>query len=267
MRPVDFHVHFFPETIALKVIEHLTVHYGIPVNYRGLKEEYLELARMADVQAAVFSTAATRPDQVAAANDWALANRGDGLVPFGTLHPYGEDRDLDAELARLKAAGIKGIKLHPDFQCFNLDEECALALYERLIPGFVLLVHVGDDDAPGKTHYATPEQLSRVLDLLPGLTVIAAHMGGYQMRDRAMETLAGKDVFFDTSSTLDFLPDDKFVRMVREHGSDRILMGSDYPFRDPGWEVARLNKVGLSTDELEAVVFRNGRRLLAKMGL
>jgi predicted TIM-barrel fold metal-dependent hydrolase len=40
--------------------------------------------------------------------------------------------------------------------------------------------------------------------------------------------------FCDTSSILDFLPDDKFVRMVREHGSDRILMGSDYSFRDPG---------------------------------
>lgn len=267
MEPIDFHAHFFPETIAPKVVEFLAAHYGIPVNYRGLREEYLELAHKAGVQTAVFSTAATRPDQVRAANDWALANRGRGLVPFGTLHPYGESRDLDSELARLKAAGIKGIKLHPDFQYFKLDEEQALVLYERLIPDFVLLLHVGDDDAPGKTRYATPEQLSRVLDLLPGLTVIAAHMGGYQMWDRAMNALVGKRVFFDTSSTLDFLPDGEIVRMVREHGVSKILLGSDYPFRDPGWEVTRLTGLNFSTEELEAIVYDNGRRLLARMGL
>ncbi|MEW6173418.1 MAG: amidohydrolase family protein [Bacillota bacterium] len=267
MRPVDFHVHFFPEGIAAKVVGFLAAHYGIPVNYRGVKEEYLELAREAGVQTAVFSTAATRPDQVNTANDWALANRDNGLIPFGTLHPHSEVVEIDAELARLRAAGIKGIKLHPDFQYFNLDEDRALVLYERLAGDFVVLLHVGDDETPDKVNYATPEKLARVLDLLPGLTVIAAHMGGYQMWDRAMNALVGRDVFFDTSSSLDFLPDERFVRMVREHGIDRILMGSDYPFRDPGWEVDRLMNLGLSVDELEAIVYRNGSRLLAGMGL
>jgi hypothetical protein len=267
MGPIDFHVHFFPETIATKVVEFLAGHYGIPVNYRGLKEEYLGLARMANVQTAVFSTAATRPDQVTAANDWALANRSKQLVPFGTLHPFSENKNIDIELARLKAAGIKGIKLHPDFQYFDLDDDRAMALYERLIPDFVLLVHVGDDDVPGKVNYATPEKLARVLDLLPRLTVIAAHMGGYRMWDRSMETLVGREVFFDTSSCLDFLPDDTFIRMVREHGIEKILLGSDFPFRDPGWEVARLKGLALKTVELEAIVYGNGARLLARMGV
>ncbi|MEW6173428.1 MAG: amidohydrolase family protein [Bacillota bacterium] len=267
MKPIDFHVHFFPESIAGKVVAFLAAHYGIPVNYRGLKEEYLGLARRANVQAAVFSTAATRPDQVIAANDWAIGNRGNGFIPFGTLHPYAADAEIEAELDRLKAAGIKGIKLHPDFQFFNLGEDRVLSLYERLVPDFVLLTHVGDDEVPHKVNYATPEQLSRVLELFPGLTVIAAHMGGYRMWHRAMDVLVGKEVFFDTSSTLDFLPDGEFVRMARDHGIHKILMGSDYPFREPGWEVARLSKLGFGTDELEAIIYRNAARLLAKMGV
>lgn len=267
MKPIDFHVHFFPESIAAKVVEFLAAHYGIPVSHRGLKEEYVELARTASVQTAVFSTAATKPDQVTAANNWAMANRGNWFIPFGTLHPYAEDTEIDAELARLRAAGIKGIKLHPDFQNFHLDENRAMSLYERLVPDFILLTHVGDDEAPHKVNCATPEQLSRVLELLPGLTVIAAHMGGYQMWGRARDALVGKDVFFDTSSTLDFLPDEDFVRMVRDHGVHKILLGSDYPFRDPGWEVARLSKLELSTAEFEAIVCHNGKRLFARMGL
>ncbi|MEW6182282.1 MAG: amidohydrolase family protein [Bacillota bacterium] len=267
MQPVDFHVHFFPESIADKVVGFLAAHYGIPVNYRGVKDEYLELGRKAGVQTAVFSTAATRPDQVKAANDWALENRDRFFVPFGTLHPHGEVAEIDAELARLRAAGIKGVKLHPDFQYFNLDEDRALFLYERLAGDFVLLLHVGDDETPDKFNYATPEKLARVLDLFPGLTVIAAHMGGYRMWDRAMNALVGRKVFLDTSSSLDFLPDEKFVLMAREHGTHRIVMGSDYPFRDPGWEVGRLKGLGLKNDELEAVVFRNALRLLAATGM
>lgn len=265
MRPIDFHAHFFPESIAAKVVERLAGHYGIPVNHRGIKEEYLELARKANLQAAVFCTAATKPEQVRSANEWALANKGNGLIPFGTLHP--DMDDADAELAWLKAAGVKGIKLHPDFQSFHLDEDRALALYERLIPDFFLLLHVGDEEVPGRTNYATPEQLSRVLDLLPGLRVIAAHMGGYQMWDRAMDCLVGREVFFDTSSCLEFLPDERFLAMAREHGVNRVLMGSDYPFRAPGWEVARLASLGFGTEELEAIVGGNARSLLARMGL
>ncbi len=265
MHPIDFHAHFFPERIAAKVVERLADHYGIPVNYRGIKGEYLALARRAGLQAAVFCTAATRPEQVKSANEWALANRGKGLVPFGTLHP--DMDDIDGELKMLRAAGVRGIKLHPDFQSFHLDEDRALALYERLIPDFVLLLHVGDEEIPGRINYATPEQLSRVLDLLPELKVIAAHMGGYQMWDRAMNCLVGRGVYFDTSSCLEFLPDEQFLTMVREHGVEKVLMGSDYPFRDPGWEVARLAGLGLSREELEAIIGNNARRLLAQLGL
>ncbi|MDI6907494.1 MAG: amidohydrolase family protein [Thermoanaerobacterales bacterium] len=265
MKPVDFHVHFYPEKIAPRVVDGLKAHYGIPVNHRATREEYLDLAAAAGLAGAVFFTAATRPDQVRAANDWALANAGPGLVGFGTLHPY--DEGTEAEIARLRAAGIKGVKFHPDFQRFYLDEDRALALYERLARDFLVVLHVGDDETPAKTNYTSPERLARVLDILPGLRVVAAHMGGYQMWERSLACLAGRPVWFDTSSTLDFIDDDFFRRLIDVHGPHRILLGSDYPFREPGWEIARLRRLSLPAETFEAVIGGNARRLLADLGL
>jgi len=265
VRPIDFHVHFYPEKIAPRVVEGLRAHYGVAVNHRAMREEYLGFARAAGVTCAVFFTAATRPEQVRAANDWALANTGPGLVGFGTLHPYGDD--IEAEIARLRAAGVRGVKFHPDFQGFYLDEDRALDLYERLERDFLVVLHVGDDETPAKTNYTSPERVARVLDLLPRLRVVAAHMGGYQMWERSLACLAGRRVWFDTSSTLDFVPDDLFLRLVESHGPERILLGSDYPFRDPGWEIERLRRLNLPAATFEAITGGNARRLLAELGL
>lgn len=265
MKPIDFHVHFYPEKIAPRVVDGLRAHYGIAVNHRATREEYLDLAAAAGLAGAVFFTAATRPDQVRAANDWALANTGPGLVGFGTLHPG--DENSEAEIARLRAAGVRGVKFHPDFQGFYLDEDRALDLYERLERDFLVVLHVGDDEIPSKTNYTSPERLARVLDLLPGLRVLAAHMGGYQMWERSLACLAGRRVWFDTSSTLDFIPDDLFLQLIETHGPENILLGSDYPFRDPVWEIGRLRRLNLPARTFEAVIGGNARRLLADLGL
>lgn len=266
MEPIDFHAHFFPEPVAAKVVKTLADHYRIPVNHRGLKAEYLKLFAEAGLGAAVFFTAATRPDQVRAANDWALANSGGHLIGFGTLHPHAETAETEAEIARLRAHGVKGLKFHPDFQRFYLDEERALAVYERVAREFLVVFRVGDDEVPTKTNFATPEKLARVLDLVPGLQVVAAHMGGYQMWERAWRCLVGRPVYFDVSSTFGFLPDDEIREMILAHGVNRILFGSDYPFRSPGWELGRLRGLDLDRAALEAVTGGNAKRLLATLG-
>jgi uncharacterized protein len=49
---------------------------------------------------------------------------------------------------------------------------------------------------------------------------------------------------------------------MRGHGVDRILFGSDGPWTDAGAELAELDQLGLTSDELEAVLWRNAARLL-----
>jgi hypothetical protein len=106
------------------------------------------------------------------------------------------------------------------------------------------MVHVGDDLPPEKNP-SCPRKLAGVLDKFPGLTVIAAHLGGYRQWDSALKFLAGRDVYLDTSSSLPFIPSDLLAKIVNRHSRERLMFGSDYPLFDPGreWERLRNNPV------------------------
>jgi predicted TIM-barrel fold metal-dependent hydrolase len=46
------------------------------------------------------------------------------------MHPDYED--VEGELDRIRAAGLRGVKLHPDFQHFCLDDEKAIAMFQAM---------------------------------------------------------------------------------------------------------------------------------------
>ena len=94
--------------------------------------------------------AATAPAQVVPANNWAieLARTQPRIIPFGTIHPG--FADFEPELDRLERAGIKGIKIHADFQGFRLDDPALFPVLEAMRGRFVALFHVGDRLPPDK---------------------------------------------------------------------------------------------------------------------
>lgn len=63
------------------------------------------------------------------ANDWLIGIADEQLVPFGAMHP--DYPDKIGEICRLRAAGIKGIKLHPTDFCLVSQKDDA-AVIERL---------------------------------------------------------------------------------------------------------------------------------------
>lgn len=263
---IDIHAHVYPPNIASKVTTYLKTHYGIPINYQGTLTEYRSLCKNTGVNHAVIFTAATKPEQVEPANSWAILNHQQGnFISFGTMHP--DYDNIDSEIKRLRAAGIVGIKLHPDFQQFYLDDELALKMYEKLAKHFIIIFHIGDDEAPGKTNYATPKMMAQVLESVPSLRAIAAHMGGYQMWDQSRKYLVGKDIYFDTSSSYPFLDPAEMRLMIESHGYHRVLLGSDYPFTDPYTEATNLKKLLLPDKMFNAIIGDNTRGLLANCGL
>ena len=54
----------------------------------------------------------------------------------------------------------------------------------------------------------------------------------------------------------------QLVRILRKHGAERVLFGSDSPWGDPGEELGVLRGLGLEETELEAVCGGNAARLL-----
>ncbi|NCC24508.1 MAG: amidohydrolase [Deltaproteobacteria bacterium] len=258
---IDVHTHVFHPKIAAKVLDQLRGHYDITPVGSGLAEDLIKRMDRAGVAMAVVHTAATSPDQVIPANNWALSLKSayPRLIPFGTVHPgfHGWPSELD----RLEQAGVIGIKLHPDFQGFSLDDASLHPILKELRGRFLVMVHVGDRLPPDKNP-SSPEKLARLLERFPGLTVIAAHFGGYLHWDQVPEHLAGKDLYIDTSSTLAFASDAQIESIINKHPLDRFLFGSDYPLFDPSDELEALGRRCAMAEKDLKCLAGNAARLL-----
>jgi predicted TIM-barrel fold metal-dependent hydrolase len=257
---IDVHTHAFHPKIADKVVRQLENHYRISPVGNGLLEDLLPRLDRAGIERAVLHCAATKPEQVIPANNWALhiKEHCPRLIPFGTFHP--DFQDWEKELDRLAAAGIKGIKIHPDFQGFRLDDARLDPILEALRGRFWLMVHIGDRFPPDENP-SSPQKLAVILDRFPGLQVIAAHLGGFQHWAWVVEFLAGRDLYLDTSSSLTAIPTRLLFDIFLHHPRERILFGSDYPLFDPSEEMKLLQtRMRLSDAELEELL-TNGDRL------
>ena len=143
---IDFHTHCFPDKIASKAMEQLRMRSGIVRPFHdGSAAGLLELQRNDGVDYSVVLNIATNPKQQRNVNDFAISLKEvDGLVPFGSVH-YDSPDALD-ELERLKENGIKGVKLHPDYQGFFVDDDKMLPIYEKIGKlGLITVFHSGYD--------------------------------------------------------------------------------------------------------------------------
>ena len=59
-----------------------------------------------------------------------------------------------------------------------------------------------------------------------------------------------------------FLSKEKFVDMVRTHGTDHILFGTDSPWSDQSEALKLIRESGLNNDEIRMILGDNAARLL-----
>ena len=259
---LDIHCHVFHPKIASKVVAQLEAHYGITPVANGLADDLLARLNAAGIEQACVHVAATAPAQVTPANNWAMALLAEhpAFIPFGTIHPHFPA--FEAELDRLERAGIQGIKLHADFQGFRLDDPALMPILEAMTGRFTVLFHVGDRRPP-QDNPSCPAKLAAIRRNFPGLTIIAAHLGGWFHWREALEHLAGADVYLDTSSCMEFIPDALLRAIIDRHPPERVLFGSDYPLYDPSQEVARIRqRLGLTDAAMERLL-TNGLELFS----
>ena len=162
------------------------------------------------------------------------------------------------ELERAKALGIRGLKVHPDFQKVPLDDPAGVPIYRRAAElGLPVLFHMGDD----RYDYSTPERLMNLLRQVPDLQVIAAHFGGWRAWAHSYECPLPSCVLYDTSSTLPMIPRDMVLRMLDRFGPERFLFGTDFPMWSPKEELARFLALGLGEDVNEKILYGNFMKL------
>ncbi len=262
MPVIDVHTHAFPDALAPSAIAALEAKGGLRAQYDGTIAGLLAEMDRVGVDISVVQPVATKPGQVASINDWAAGAQSDRIVVFGAMHP--DLVEPAAEMARMASLGIRGFKLHSEFQSFEPHEPRMASIYAAAIEHrMIVLFHAGAD-IMYPTVRATPESFAAVIDEWPELTVVLAHLGGFRQWEGVARHVVGRDVWLDTAYTPRHLPDDEFVALVRAHGADRVLFGTDGPWTDAAVEIEHIRGLELAEDEIEAILGGNAARLLAE---
>jgi predicted TIM-barrel fold metal-dependent hydrolase len=258
---IDIHTHVFPDQLAPAAIARFEDAGTVKAFYDGTVAGLTSVMDASGIDISVTQAVATKPSQVRSINDWTASTATHRIIPFGAMHPDVEDPW--AEIAHAHALGLRGIKMHPEFQHFSPDEPRVRPILDAALEfGMIVFMHAGEDVTLDTLH-GTPSAFSRMLDAYPDLTVVLAHMGGWQQWDGVLRELVGRhDFWVDTAYTLGHLPDERFVELVRAHGADKVLFGSDGPWTDPAAEIAHLARLGFAQAELDALLGGNAERLL-----
>lgn len=256
MKIIDTHAHIYPDAIALKAAASIGAFYEITPRLDGTLGTLLARGDQGGISRFLVHSVAVTWERVQGVNRYlmeAVAQHPDHLVGFGSMHP--DFPDPPAELERIREGGLRGVKLHPDFQRFSLDSPKALALFRHMAQlRMPLLCHVGDK----RYAFSQPRRLAKVMDAVPDLKVIGAHLGGWSVWQTGCEALAGREnLWVDTSSSLYALPPEEAVEIIRRYGGDRVFFGSDYPMWDPHEEAERLKALPLTQEEKENILYRN----------
>lgn len=256
---IDSHCHIYPDKIADKAVEGISKFYDLPMRYDGRASTLINESNKIGVCHNIIFSVATTPHQVASINTF-IANcvkEGEGrFTGLGSLHP--ESEDIIGDVKHIKELGLKGVKLHPDFQKFRIDDEKLFSIYEACSGDLPILLHTGDY----RYDYSNPERMARVLEKFPELTVIGAHFGGWSVWEEAAEVLSGYNNFFvDTSSSFHWLKKDKAKEIIRRYGADKVLFATDFPMWSYENEYSYFESLMLDEAEKTKIFYENAAKL------
>lgn len=258
---IDFHTHIFPDKVAGKAIKVLSTTSGFLPEFSGTLDGLKASMKDAGVEKSVVLNIATNAHQQKSVNDFAISLLNDeSIIPFGSVYPDAED--ALSELERIKEAGIKGIKLHPEYQGFYVDDEKMKPIYKKASElGLIVVFHAGFDYGYPPPYHCMPDNLIKALKWLD-TPVVAAHFGGQDCSSEVLEKLCGLDLYFDISFGYGNISKPTAINIINKHGADKILFGSDSPWHNPSWESHMLENFGLSQENKEKIYSLNAIKLL-----
>lgn len=253
----DAHAHIFPDKIAEKAVSSIGRFYNLPMDCAcGNSEHLLRSGRKIGVTHYLVCSTATVPEQVHSINSFIMeqCRLHPEFVGFGTLHPDYEN--IEEEVSRCIEGGLRGIKIHPDFQQFYIDEDKADRIYSAIEGKLPILVHMGDS----RYDFSRPKRLENVLKARPKLTAFAAHLGGYERWDEAATCLYYDNVRFDTSSSLEFVSAEFARDVIHSFGVDKVFFGTDFPMWNHSNELHRFMNLKLTDEENRKILSENFKR-------
>lgn len=278
---IDIHTHTFPPALANRALRTLSHNARARYYLSGTEDGLRASMKKAGIALSVIQPVVTAARQTETINRCAVEiNRGTlqtGLLSFGGIHP--DTPDPGRVLEELKKAGVPGIKLHPAYQETPLDDRRYLRILEEAGKrDLVILIHGGLDVGRPGNDCASPLHIRRALEQVCPPRLILAHMGAWRGWDEAEEILSRFPVYADTAYTLGkieapadtprrddecrMMEEEQFVHMVRRCGAERILFGTDSPWKDQKEQVDTIRHLPLRENEKRLILGENAARLL-----
>ena len=266
---IDFHTHIFPEKIAQKTINALADKSGNVPSTDGTVDGLILAMDRADADICVTLPVMTKPSQFESVTSFVIevnarfnSLKTRKIISFGGIHPACDD--IKGKLKYLSDNGIKGVKIHPDYQNTFIDDAGYIEILKWAKEyDLIVVTHAGVDDAyVGQPVKCPPEKVSKIIDKIGHSKFVLAHFGGHKQWEEVYQLLAGKDVYFDTAFTLHEIQEEQFKKIIEKHGAEKVLFATDCPWRDIKSDLQILRSYNLGKDVEENILYKNAVKLL-----
>lgn len=281
----DSHTHAYPKQDRALVVErtmdldgHLPL--GNPYKWSifndGSLESLVEEEKRAGLDGFVLLPVSGRPNGSSRINRWVAkkARAFPQVIPFASLTPLSSTPEAD--LKEALDLGLKGLKLHSFLQRINPLDPKTLDWLEMIQPsGLPILMDSMNLNGVRcyKPHMAPlldywepfetgPTQIAKLAKTFSGITFIAAHLGCLYGWDQLELLYDLENVYFDLSYALEILSPMEMKKVITRKGPDRILYGSDAPWRVPVQSWQRFLNLNLPGPDFEKIAGQNLQDLL-----
>jgi predicted TIM-barrel fold metal-dependent hydrolase len=261
---IDFHTHAFPDELAPRAMKKLLSEApSVSAFLDGTINALTDSMNRNGISRSVICCIATTPEQFTPIFNWCRKAQTDRLIMFPSIHPA--DANYKERIALVKDAGFKGIKMHPYYQDYFLDEDRMLPIYEELERlGLMVAAHTGYDISFANDDRACCRRILKVTEMFPKLKFVATHLGAWQQWEEVERKLAGKHIYMELSWSLEYLTPEQARRIIHAHPADCILFGTDSPWTDQGKTLSLFRNLNLPAD-LEIKILRDNA--MALLGL
>jgi uncharacterized protein len=183
-----------------------------------------------------------------------IAEHSDSIYTACTLHPdYTENKK---ELERFKSLNINAIKMCSFSQGFVLNSPKTIGLFDIIknenkcsnIKFFVVLDTFYNADKFFGTrpiYNTTPALLGDLVRNYPEIKFIGAHMGGLDapFKEIREHLRPAENFYMDTSNGAHTLSNIEFIELLKTHGPEHILFGTDWPWFGYDGEIVLIEKL------------------------
>ena len=269
---IDFHTHVFPDKIAEKTILQLASGTTDGKYYfNGTINGLIEHMEQADSDISINLPVLTKPTQFETVAEFAIqinqrfSDQKRRIISFGGIHP--DCDNVKEKMRYLKDNGIKGVKIHPDYQYTNIDDERYINILKVAKDlDMIVVTHSGIDTAfyydKKLPERCPPELVKKVIDKVGHSKFVLGHYGAHEQYDQVLEKLAGEDVYLDTAYTLNEIEPSLFKKILEKHGEDKVLFATDCPWQSIIEHASILRSYNLGKQTEDKIFYKNAIKLL-----